>query len=110
MAPIIHPVAEATAKLIRVGPGIKILDIAASHGLFGIAVAKQNPGATIVALDFPSVLTIASENAERFGISDRYTPIAEMRLRFRLDLTLEQSLCPICSTTGTVRPSRRCLK
>jgi ubiquinone/menaquinone biosynthesis C-methylase UbiE len=76
MAPIIHPVAEETAKLIRVDPGTKVLDIAASHGLFGIAVARQNPGATIVALDFPSVLTVASENAEHFGISERYTLLA----------------------------------
>jgi ubiquinone/menaquinone biosynthesis C-methylase UbiE len=76
MAPTMHSVAAEAAKLIRVDPGVKILDIAAGHGLFGIATAKQNPGATIVALDFPSVLAVASENAERFGISDRYTLLA----------------------------------
>ena len=73
MAPMMYPVAEEAAKLLRVGSGAKILDIAAGHGLFGISAAKQNPGAEIVALDFPSVLAVASENAERFGVADRYT-------------------------------------
>jgi cyclopropane fatty-acyl-phospholipid synthase-like methyltransferase len=68
-----HGVASEAAKLVHVHSGGKILDIAASHGLFGIAVAKQNPGAKIVALDFPSALAVAKENAERFGVSDRHT-------------------------------------
>ena len=76
MAPVMYPVAEQTAKLVPVEPGAKILDIAASHGLFGIAAAKRNHGATIVALDFPSVLSVARENADRFGISERYTLLA----------------------------------
>jgi SAM-dependent methyltransferase len=73
MAPIMYPVSEQAANLLRLGPEAKILDITASHGLFGIAVAKQNPTAYIVALDFPSVLAVAKENAERFGVSDRYS-------------------------------------
>jgi ubiquinone/menaquinone biosynthesis C-methylase UbiE len=76
MAPMMYPVAEGAAKLVRVGSGARILDIAAGHGLFGISAAKQNPGANIVALDFPSVLAVAAENAERFGVSGRYTLLA----------------------------------
>jgi ubiquinone/menaquinone biosynthesis C-methylase UbiE len=76
MAPLMYPVAEGAAKLVRVGSGAKILDIAAGHGLFGISAAKQNPGAKIVALDFPSVLAVATENAQRFGVADRYTLLA----------------------------------
>ena len=33
----------------------RVLDIAAGHGMFGIAIAKQNPNAQIVALDWASV-------------------------------------------------------
>ena len=73
---MMYPVAEGAAKLLRAGSEAKILDIAAGHGLFGISVAKQNPGAKIVALDFPSVLAVASENAQRFGVADRYTLLA----------------------------------
>lgn len=51
----------------------KILDIAASHGMFGISVAKQYPQSRIVALDWASVLRVCQRNAERFGVSDRIT-------------------------------------
>jgi SAM-dependent methyltransferase len=76
MAPIMFPIAEQLAKVFRGTSAPKILDIAAGHGLFGIAVAKDNPKATIVALDFPSVLAVARENAIRFGVSDRYSLLA----------------------------------
>jgi ubiquinone/menaquinone biosynthesis C-methylase UbiE len=51
---------------------MKVLDIAAGHGLFGIGIARHNPQATIVAVDWPSVLEVAGENARQAGISDRY--------------------------------------
>ena len=55
---------------------MKVLDIAAGHGLFGIEIAKANPMAKIVALDWANVLTVANENATAAGISDRYQTIA----------------------------------
>jgi ubiquinone/menaquinone biosynthesis C-methylase UbiE len=51
---------------------IKVLDIAAGHGLFGIAVARHNPQATIVALDWPNVLTVAAENARHAEVHQRH--------------------------------------
>jgi ubiquinone/menaquinone biosynthesis C-methylase UbiE len=54
---------------------LKILDIAAGHGLYGIAFAEKNPSAQIVALDWPTVLVVARENAEKAGVSDRYSTI-----------------------------------
>ncbi len=72
MAPLLHLVAEETAKLVHVDSETKVLDIAAGHGLFGIAVARRNPDATVVALDSQAVLKVAQENAERLGVSDRY--------------------------------------
>jgi 2-polyprenyl-3-methyl-5-hydroxy-6-metoxy-1,4-benzoquinol methylase len=50
----------------------KVLDIAASHGIFGISVAKQNPSAQIYAADWKNVLEVATKNAEAMGIADRY--------------------------------------
>jgi ubiquinone/menaquinone biosynthesis C-methylase UbiE len=76
MAPMMYPVAERAAKLLRVRPGANILDIAAGHGLFGILAAKLHPESKITALDFPSVLAVAQENAQRFGVADRYTLLA----------------------------------
>ncbi|HEX5889453.1 MAG TPA: class I SAM-dependent methyltransferase [Pyrinomonadaceae bacterium] len=54
---------------------LKILDIAAGHGLFGIAFAKNNPQAEITALDWKAVLEVAKENAETAGVADRYHTI-----------------------------------
>jgi 2-polyprenyl-3-methyl-5-hydroxy-6-metoxy-1,4-benzoquinol methylase len=73
MAPLAHPVAQETEKLVHTDQRIKVLDVAAGHGLFGIAIAQHNPNAKVVALDWPSVLSVAKENAERCGVSDRYT-------------------------------------
>lgn len=63
------------ATLLDVGAArgrIRVLDIAAGHGLYGIAVATQNPQAEVVALDWPSVLAVAREHAEAAGVADRY--------------------------------------
>src|SRR5262249_19166762 len=49
----------------------RVLDVAAGHGLFGIAVARQYPRATITALDWRYVLAVAAENAQRAGVADR---------------------------------------
>jgi ubiquinone/menaquinone biosynthesis C-methylase UbiE len=52
---------------------MKVLDVAAGHGLFGITIAQRNPKARIVALDFPSVLNVADENSRQSGVSHRYS-------------------------------------
>ena len=54
---------------------IKVLDIAAGHGMFGITIAQQYPNAEIYAVDWKVVLAVALENAERFGVAERYHKI-----------------------------------
>jgi len=54
---------------------LKVLDIAAGHGLFGIGFAKHNPQAEITAVDWKPVLEVAQENAQRAGVSERYNTI-----------------------------------
>jgi predicted nicotinamide N-methyase len=51
---------------------LKVLDIAAGHGLYGISFASRNPQIDVVAVDWPSVLEVAKENAVKAGIADRY--------------------------------------
>jgi 2-polyprenyl-3-methyl-5-hydroxy-6-metoxy-1,4-benzoquinol methylase len=74
MAPLTVPTAKFTAELLRSGDRNpwKVLDIAAGHGMFGIAMAKANPWAQIVALDWEPVLEVAQENARAAGVADRY--------------------------------------
>jgi precorrin-6B methylase 2 len=50
-----------------------VLDVAAGHGLYGITLARHNPEAQIVALDWPAVLEVAAENAATAGVADRFT-------------------------------------
>ncbi|MEP7149417.1 MAG: class I SAM-dependent methyltransferase [Acidobacteriota bacterium] len=74
MAPLMFPAGEAIAANLGYPSDekIKVLDIAAGHGMFGILVAKAYPNAEIHAVDWPNVLTVATENAEKFGVADRH--------------------------------------
>jgi hypothetical protein len=77
MAPLQSMPAEALARYLR---GMqeekgKVLDIAAGHGLFGIAVARHNPVAQIYSVDWESVLAVAKENARAAGVEDRFHPL-----------------------------------
>jgi SAM-dependent methyltransferase len=77
MAPMMALPAQLIAKLVDPNPDrkLKILDIAAGHGLFGIAFANNNPQAEITAVDWKAVLEVAKENAQKAGVSDRYSTI-----------------------------------
>jgi ubiquinone/menaquinone biosynthesis C-methylase UbiE len=77
MMPLMMMPAQGIAKLINfdAGRAVKILDIAAGHGIFGIAFAQTYPNAQVVALDWPQVLEVALENAQRFGVADRYATL-----------------------------------
>ena len=73
MGPMMVPAAHAIAEMVAGTSGaLKVLDIAAGHGLFGITIAQRNPLAQIVAADWPAVLAVASENARSAQVHDRY--------------------------------------
>src|SRR5947209_909624 len=77
MVPMMAMAAQAIAQLVgeRGGAKLKVLDIAAGHGMFGIAIARQNPNVEVTALDWPNVLEVAKENARGAGVADRYHTI-----------------------------------
>jgi ubiquinone/menaquinone biosynthesis C-methylase UbiE len=77
MAAMMALPAQVMAKLVdpNADRKLRILDIAAGHGLFGIAFATQNPQSEITALDWKAVLEVAKENAQKAGVSDRYHTI-----------------------------------
>ena len=83
MAPLMVPAAQAMASLLggelSSRPSAKILDIAASHGLFGITVAQRLPKAHIYALDWANVLEVAKENAAKQGLGGPISPAARKR-------------------------------
>jgi SAM-dependent methyltransferase len=74
MAPMMAPMAAPLGAVVLQGHSgpVRVLDIAAGHGLFGIEVAKQNPRARIVAVDWAPVLEVAKANARKAGVDGRY--------------------------------------
>jgi 2-polyprenyl-3-methyl-5-hydroxy-6-metoxy-1,4-benzoquinol methylase len=74
MAPLQRPKGEEVARLLNADAGEKwkVLDMAAGHGVFGIAIAKHNPNAEIYAQDWKPVLAVAAENAREAGIEGRH--------------------------------------
>jgi SAM-dependent methyltransferase len=78
MAPMMAAVAGPLGVIAlngRSGP-MSVLDIAAGHGLFGIEVARRNPEARIVAVDWAPVLEVAQANARKAGVEKRYQTLA----------------------------------
>jgi len=72
MMPLMRMPSEIIAsELAQAGEVRKVLDIAAGHGIFGIAIARKNPQAQIYAVDWPKVLDVARENANK-----RVSPLA----------------------------------
>jgi hypothetical protein len=74
MGPMMAPMAGPLGAVVLEGHNgpMRVLDIAAGHGLFGIEVAKQNPQAHVTGLDWAPVLRVALDNARKAGVHDRY--------------------------------------
>lgn len=77
LAPMMAMPAQFIAQLVSTDGDrkLKVLDIAAGHGTFGITIARQHPHAGVVAVDWPSVLEVAKENARHARVEDRYSTI-----------------------------------
>lgn len=77
MGPLMVPAAQAAAELTPLDPDrdTRVLDISASHGAYGIAFAKKNPRAHLVALDWEAVLAVTEENAVAAGLAGRFNKI-----------------------------------
>ena len=75
MASLMQIPARQIAKEYAGSKPIKVLDISAGHGMYGLAFAKDNPNAKIVGVDWANVLEVAKENAAKAGVADRYSTI-----------------------------------
>lgn len=78
MAPMMMMASQGMVSVVLGGKtgDMKVLDIAAGHGLFGINVLRSNPQAKVVAVDWKNVLEVAKGNAQKFGVADRYSTLA----------------------------------
>jgi methyltransferase family protein len=107
MMPLMHMPAEIMATELRNGgESHKVLDIAAGHGIFGIAVAKQNPFAHIYAADWKNVLEVAARNAQAMGVATATTcsPAAPSKL---ISTATTTWCCSRISSTISICPPAR---
>ncbi len=74
MASVFRGAAESLADLLMPlePPPRTILDVAAGHGLFGIALLRRLPEAAVTALDWAPVLPVAAAHARAAGVLERF--------------------------------------
>jgi len=72
MAPLMRFPAGQLADVVDVPADrpVRVLDIAAGHGLFGLAFAQKHSDVRVVAQDWPAVLEVARGNARAAGVAD----------------------------------------
>jgi len=78
MSPLMELPSKMMAEILApaLPNSARVLDIAAGHGLFGIAIALKHPTARITALDSAKVLEVALENAAARGVGGRIEALA----------------------------------
>lgn len=74
--PTSYPSAQALAKELNFGEGgqpVRVLDLAAGSGVWGIALAQSSPRVRVTAVDWAVVLPVTRKTVEKFHLSDRFS-------------------------------------
>jgi len=77
--PMSYPSAQVLGKTLALGDSgapVRVLDLAAGSGVWGIALAQSSARVTVTAVDWAEVLPVTQKTVERFGLTDRYTFVA----------------------------------
>ena len=73
--PMSYPAARMLAghlKLAEAMETVRVLDLAAGSGVWGIALAQSSDKVTVTAVDWADVLPATRKTVARFGLTDRY--------------------------------------
>lgn len=73
--PMSYDAARALASELRISERaepISVLDLAAGSGVWGIALAEASPNVTVTAVDWPAVLTVTRQVAQRHGVLGQF--------------------------------------
>ena len=75
----IFPLSYGAAKVLanelgfgERGGKVRLLDLAAGSGVWGITIAENSPRVNVTAVDWPGILDLTRENVERHGLRDRF--------------------------------------
>src|SRR5438046_5827865 len=73
--PMSYPAAVTLGQslgLAKKGP-VRVLDIAAGSGIWGVALAQQSPRVHVTAQDWPAMIPITKRITRKFGVADRFS-------------------------------------
>jgi 3-hydroxy-5-methyl-1-naphthoate 3-O-methyltransferase len=74
--PMSYPAAQFLARERNFGAKgepVRVLDLAAGSGVWGIALAQSSPRVQVTAVDWPEVIPVTKSTAERFGLAERFS-------------------------------------
>lgn len=77
--PLSYPAAQTLSRhLSKNGSSapVRVLDLAAGSGVWGIAQAQGSEQVSVTAVDWPDVIPITRKTVGKFGLTDRYSFIA----------------------------------
>lgn len=60
-------------NLRAAGNPVKVLDLAAGSGVWGIGLAQASEKVTVTAVDWPNVIPVTQGTVGRFGLTERFT-------------------------------------
>jgi SAM-dependent methyltransferase len=74
--PMSYPAAMALGQslgLAKTGKPVRVLDVAAGSGIWGIALAQQSPLVRVTAQDWPAMIPTTKRITQKFGVADRFS-------------------------------------
>ncbi|HEY7314276.1 MAG TPA: methyltransferase [Gemmataceae bacterium] len=77
--PFHHTTARMLADVLKLTESkkpVRVLDLAAGSGVWGVGLAQKSPQVRVTAVDWPGVIPVTRRVAERQGVADRFQYIA----------------------------------
>ena len=73
--PMSYPSAQKLAdhlKIAKAKQPVRVIDLAAGSGIWGIAVAQKSPQVRVTAVDWPGMIPTTKRITQKFGVRDRF--------------------------------------
>jgi ubiquinone/menaquinone biosynthesis C-methylase UbiE len=74
--PLSYPAAQALSHHYNANAAdkaVRVLDLAAGSGVWGIAMAQGSEKVSVTAVDWPEVIPVTRKTVTRFGVADRFS-------------------------------------